>query len=110
MITALRFALAGTVRAPFRTLVRAMAPAAAVALLGSMLLFIGDSLRTMTSSAVRNVPLDWQGPVASYGQALEVAHAVAQQPGIQQASPAATAPFATDGGSSAVRLKWPNNS
>ena len=90
MIVALR----GIVRAPFRTLVRVVALAAAVALLGSMLLFIGHSLRTMTSSAVRSVPLDWQGPVASYGQALEVAHAVAQQPGIQQASPAATAPFA----------------
>src|SRR5205085_4108693 len=87
-------ALRGIVRAPFRTLVRVVALAAAVALLGSMLLFIGHSLRTMTSSAVRSVPLDWQGPVASYGQALEVAHAVAQQPGIQQASPAATAPFA----------------
>jgi len=85
-------ALRGIVRAPFRTLVRVVALAAAVALLGSMLLFIGHSLRTMTSSAVRSVPLDWQGPVASYGQALDVAHAVAQQPGIQQASPAATAP------------------
>jgi putative ABC transport system permease protein len=94
VIAALRFALAGIVRAPFRTLVRVAALAAAVALLGSMLLFIGHSLRTMTSSAVRSVPLDWQGPVASYAQALKVAHAVAKQPGIQQASPAATAPFA----------------
>jgi putative ABC transport system permease protein len=57
-------------------------------------LFIGYSLRTMTSSAVRSVPLDWQGPVASYRQALVTADAVARQPGIQQASPVATAPFA----------------
>jgi putative ABC transport system permease protein len=91
---ALRFALAGIVRAPFRTLVRVVALAAAVALLGSMLLFIGHSLRTMTASAVRSVPLDWQAPVTSYRQARGVARLVAKQPGIQQASPAATAPFA----------------
>jgi putative ABC transport system permease protein len=68
--------------------------AAAVALLGSMLLFVGHSLRTMTGTAVRTVPLDWQGPVAGYRQALEVAAGVAAQPGIQQASATATAPFA----------------
>src|SRR5205807_10648852 len=91
--TALRFALAGIVRVPGRTLVRIVVLAVAVALLGSMLLFIGHSLRTMTGSAIRGVPLDWQGPVSSYGQARRVAAGIAAQPGIQQASATATAPF-----------------
>ena len=68
--------------------------AAAVALLGSMLLFVGHSLRTMTGSAIRSVPLDWQGPVGSYAQARQAAARRGAQPGIQQASGAATAPFA----------------
>src|SRR5207253_859197 len=59
-----------------------------------MLLFIGHSLRTMTGSAIRGVPLDWQGPVSSYAQARAVAARVARQPGVAQASAAATAPFA----------------
>jgi putative ABC transport system permease protein len=59
-----------------------------------MLLFVGHSLRTMTGSAVRSVPLDWQGPVTSYAQARQVAAGVERQPGILQASAAATAPFA----------------
>jgi putative ABC transport system permease protein len=92
--TALGFALAGIVRAPGRTLVRTVVLAAAVALLGSMLLFIGHSLRTMTGSAIRGVPLDWQGPVSSYRQAQSVAAGVARQQGILQASATATAPFA----------------
>ena len=94
MRTALGFALAGIARAPGRTLVRIVVLAAAVALLGSMLLFIGHSLRTMTGSAIRGVPLDWQGPVSSYKQAQSVAAAVASQHGVQQASATATAPFA----------------
>jgi putative ABC transport system permease protein len=98
----LRLALAGLLRAPGRTLVRIVVLAAAVALLGSMLLFVGHSLRTMTGSAIRSVPLDWQGPVASYGQAQTVAAGVARQAGIQQASPAATAPFASAVHSSAA--------
>jgi putative ABC transport system permease protein len=69
--------------------------AAAVALLAGMLLFIGHSLRTASGSAVRQVSLDWQGPVASYKQDLRVAKAVARQSGIQQASATATAPFAS---------------
>jgi putative ABC transport system permease protein len=93
VIAPLRFALAGVVRVPGRTLVRIVVLAAAVALLGSMLLFVGHSLRTMTGSAVRSVPLDWQGPVSSYQQALAVARGVGRQPGIEQASAAATAPF-----------------
>ena len=94
MRPATRFALTGIARAPGRTVVRVLVLASAVALLGSMLLFIGHSLRTMTSSTLRSVPLDWQGPVGSYAQDLRVAAGVSRQPGIAQASPAATAPFA----------------
>jgi putative ABC transport system permease protein len=68
--------------------------AAAVALLGAMLIFIGHSLRTMTGSAVRSVPLDWQGPVGSRDAAVGLARGVARQPGIVEAAPVATAPFA----------------
>src|SRR3989440_4850097 len=81
-------------RAPGRTLARIVVLAAAVALLGSMLLFVGHSLRTMTGSAIRSVPLDWQGPVASYRQAQSISAEVARQPGGQEAVAAATAPFA----------------
>ncbi|MDX6642321.1 MAG: hypothetical protein QOD76_283, partial [Solirubrobacteraceae bacterium] len=89
-----RVALAGLLRAPGRTLTRVVVLAAAVALLGSMLLFIGHSLRTMTASATRSVPLHWQGPVGSYDQARRVADGVARERGILQASASATAPFA----------------
>ena len=93
MSAGLRLAAAGMLRAPGRTLVRLLVLASAVALLGAMLLFVGHSLRTMTGSAIRSVPLDWQGPVASYAQARNVAAGVARQPGIQQASATATGPF-----------------
>ncbi len=93
MRAGLTLARAGLLRAPGRTAVRVVVLAAAVALLGAMLLFIGHSLRTMTGAAVRSVPLDWQGPVGSYAQARRVAAGVARQAGIQQASPTATAPF-----------------
>ena len=69
--------------------------ATAVALIGAMILFVGHSLGTMTTTATRSVPLDWQGPVGSYSAATHVAAAVARQPGVQQASPVATAPFAS---------------
>jgi putative ABC transport system permease protein len=82
------------VRAPGRTAVRIAVLAAAVGLLGAMLLFVGHSLATMTGSAIRGVPLDWQAPAASYAQAGSVASGVARQPGVLQASAAATAPFA----------------
>jgi putative ABC transport system permease protein len=85
---------ASLARAPGKTLVRIAVLAAAVALLGSMLLFVGNSLRTMSGSAVRTVPLDWQGPVTSFAQDTKVAAGVARQPGVLQASPTATAPFA----------------
>ena len=90
----LRLAAAGLLRSPGRTLVRTVVLAAAVALLAAMLLFVGDSLSTMTAAATRTVPLDWQGPVAAQAQAVKVAQGVAAQPGIQQASAVATAPFA----------------
>jgi putative ABC transport system permease protein len=93
MTATLRFAAASVIRAPGRTVVRIVVLAAAVALLGSMLLFVGHSLRTMTASTLRSVPLDWQGPVASYAQDRSVAAGVASQRGIAQASATATAPF-----------------
>jgi putative ABC transport system permease protein len=85
---------ASLARAPGRTLVRIGVLAISVALLGGMLLFVGNSLRTMTGSAVRSVPLDWQGPVTSFAQDTKVAAGVARQPGVLQASATATAPFA----------------
>ncbi|MFN2616093.1 MAG: FtsX-like permease family protein [Thermoleophilaceae bacterium] len=75
-------------------MIRVAVLAAAAALLGSMLLFVGNSLRTMSSGAVRGVALDWQGPVSSYAQAKRVAADTSRQSAIAQASPTATAPFA----------------
>jgi putative ABC transport system permease protein len=89
-----RLALAGLRRAPGRTATRIVVVAAAVALLGGMLLFVGNSLRTVSARAVRSVPLDWQGPVASYEQAKRIASGVAAQHGVRQASPTATGSFA----------------
>ena len=94
MRAAIALSIAGLLRSPGRTAVRTLVLAASVALLGAMLLFVGHSLRTMTGSAVRSVPLDWQGPVASHAQAQRIASATARQPGILQASATATAPFA----------------
>jgi putative ABC transport system permease protein len=91
---AARIALAGLVRAPGRTLVRVLVLAAATALLGGMILFVGNALHQMSGSAVRAVPLDWQGPVASYTQDRAVAARVARQAGVGQASATATAPLA----------------
>src|SRR5438132_14370346 len=87
-------ALVGLARAPGRTVLRVLTLAAAVGLLAAMVLFVGHSLGTMTGSTVRSVPLDWQGPVSSYSAARRVAAAVARQPGIAEAAPAATASFA----------------
>jgi putative ABC transport system permease protein len=94
MRVALVLALKGLRRAPGRTMTRVLVLAAAVGLLGAMLLFIGSSLRTMTGLAIRSVPLDWQGPVASYTAARNVAAGVAHQDGVRYATAAATAPFA----------------
>ncbi|HET8565897.1 MAG TPA: ABC transporter permease [Solirubrobacterales bacterium] len=94
MSTAFQFGLARLARRPGQSAVQAVVLALAVALLGAMLLFIGHSLRTMTASATRSVPLDLQGPVASYPKARALAGAVGRQPDVAQASPVATAPFA----------------
>jgi putative ABC transport system permease protein len=87
-------AFAELARAPGRTAVRVLTLAAAVGLLGAMVLFIGHSLGTMTDGAVRGVPLDWQGPVVGERAARRVARAVSRQPGVAEAVPTATAPFA----------------
>jgi putative ABC transport system permease protein len=91
---ALRLAVARLRHRPGQTVTQALVLAAAVALLGAMILFIGHSLRTMTASATRSVPLDLQGPVETYGQARKLSAGIASQPDIAQASPVATAPFA----------------
>ena len=94
MKVAAPLALVGLARAPGRALLRVLTLAAAIGLLAAMLLFVGHSLKTMTASAVRSVPLDWQGPVASYHAATDVARSVSRQPGIAEAVATATAPFA----------------
>jgi putative ABC transport system permease protein len=93
MSAALRLAAVGLVRSPVRTATRVLVLAASVGLLGAMLLFIGSSLQTMAGATIRSVPLDWQGPVASYTTARSVAAGVAHQRGVLEALPAATAPF-----------------
>src|SRR3984893_6151658 len=87
-------AFANLLRTPARTIVRVVVLAAAVALVGAMILFIGHSLRTMTSSSVQSVPLDWQAPVGSRQAAERAARAVSKQHGVLAAVPVATAPFA----------------
>src|SRR5437016_11969212 len=86
--------LAELLRAPGRVALRVLTLAAAVGLLAAMLLFVGHSLGTMTASAARSVPVDWQGPVGSYSAATRIARGVARQAGIGEAAAAATAPFA----------------
>ena len=82
MRVAAPLAFAELVRAPVKTAVRVLTLAAAVGLLAAMLLFVGHSLGTMTSSAVRGVPLDWQGPVSSAQAATAVASRVGRQAGV----------------------------
>jgi putative ABC transport system permease protein len=88
-----RLAVAGLVRNPGRTALRVIVVSLSVALLAGMLLFIGNSLRSASSAALRDVPLDWQGPVSSFQQDQQVAARVAAQPGVAQASATATGPF-----------------
>jgi putative ABC transport system permease protein len=112
MTAALQLGLARLRRRPGQTATQGLVLAAAVALLGAMILFIGHSLRTMTASATRSVPLDLQGPVADYGKARTLAGEIAKRPEVAQASAVATAPFAgvshsgaagmTDAGAGAV--------
>ena len=94
MSVAARLALTNLIRAPGNALLRLLTLAAAVGLLAAMVLFIGNSLGTMTASATRSVPVDWQGPVGTYRAATRVADGVARQPGVVEAAAAATAPFA----------------
>jgi putative ABC transport system permease protein len=94
MTTVVPLVAAELIRAPVRTLLRVLALGLAAALLASMLLFIGHSLTTMTTGAVRSVPIDWQGPVSTYTAALRTAHGVAHQPDVAAAAAVATAPFA----------------
>jgi putative ABC transport system permease protein len=91
---ALQLAVARLRHRPGQTVTQALVLAAAVALLGAMILFIGHSLRTMTASATRSVSLDLQGPVETYGQARKLSAGIASQPDVAQASSVATAPFA----------------
>ena len=53
MTSAIRLSVSWLVRAPGRSLIRLLVLAASVALLGGMLLFVGNSLRTVAGSAVR---------------------------------------------------------
>lgn len=94
MSAALQLGIARLRHRPGQTVTQVLVLAAAVALLGAMILFIGHSLRTMTASATRSVPLDLQGPVESYGQARTLSRGIAKQPAVAQASAVATAPFA----------------
>ncbi len=93
MTSVARLAVSWLARAPGRTLIRVLVLAASVALLGGMLLFIGNSLRTVSANAVRSVPLDLQTPVSSYTQARTLAKEVATEHGVLQATAAATAPI-----------------
>jgi putative ABC transport system permease protein len=93
-MTALRLAWTRLARVPGSTLTRIVVLTTSVALLGGMLLFVGTSLRTVSASAVRAVPIDLQGPVTSYASARAVAAGVARQRGVLQASATATAPLA----------------
>ena len=94
MSTALRLTSARLRRSLSQTATQVVVLAAAVALLGSMLLFIGHALQTMTASATRSVPVDLQGPVRSYREARTLASGIASRPDVGGASAAATAPFA----------------
>src|SRR2546421_9648538 len=88
-----RLPLAELVRAPGRTAIRAVTLGLAAGLLGAMVLFVGHSLHTMTGSAVRSVPLDWQGRVDSAQAATQLARRISREHGVRAAVPAATAPL-----------------
>ncbi len=94
MSTALRLTSARLRRSPSQTVTQVLVLAAAVALLGSMVLFIGHALQTMTAAATRSVPVDLQGPVRSYSEARSLAGGIGRQPSVASASATATAPFA----------------
>lgn len=112
MSATLRLGLARLRRRPGQTVTQALVLAAAVALLGAMILFVGHALRTMTATATRSVPLDLQGPVTSEARARTLAAKVGGRPEVAQAAAVARAPFAglghrgpagvTDAGSGAI--------
>src|SRR5690349_1192531 len=93
MKPAISLGLAGLWRRPGRTALRIGVITIAVGLLAGMVLFIGNSLRTASATALRDVPLDLQGPVTSYKKDLRVTAGVGQQPGVAYSGAAATAPF-----------------
>jgi putative ABC transport system permease protein len=95
MSPSLTLALAGLRRRPARTSLRVVVVALAVGLLAAMILFIGNSLRTASAGALRQVPLDLQAPVTSLAKDRQAAAAVTRQPGVAYAAAAATAPFAS---------------
>ena len=94
MSASLALAFRGLLRRPARTVTQILVLGLAVALLGAMILFIGHTLRTMTGSAIRSVPVDLQGPVGSYAKDVKLASRIGRQPEIRAATPTATAPFA----------------
>ena len=61
MTAALHLAVAGLWRRPGRSAIRIAVVMLAVALLAGMILFIGNSLRTASATALRQVPLDLAG-------------------------------------------------
>jgi putative ABC transport system permease protein len=92
---AVSLAIAGLRRRPTRTSLRIAVVAIAVGLLAAMILFIGNSLRTASAGALRQVPLDLQAPVTSLAKDRQAATALARQTGVAYAAAAATAPFAS---------------
>ena len=95
MRPAIHLAVTGLWRRPGRTALRIGVIMVAIGLLAAMVLFIGNSLRTASATALRQVPLDLQGPVTSYSKDLQVAAGVGKQPEVSYSAAAATAPFAS---------------
>jgi putative ABC transport system permease protein len=90
---AFTLAIAGLRGRPLRTLLRVGVVAVAVGLLAAMILFVGNSLRTASATALRQVPIDLQAPVTSLAKDRQAAVGVARQPGVDYAAAGATAPF-----------------
>jgi putative ABC transport system permease protein len=88
-------AIAGLRRRSTRTSLRVAVVAIAVGLLAAMIVFIGNSLRTASAGALRQVPLDLQAPVTSLAKDRQASLALARQSGVAYAAAAATAPFAS---------------
>src|ERR1700736_2231673 len=74
-----------------RSLAQVLAIAAALALLGSILLFVSGNLGLMTQSAAARVPLDWQAAVPDASAATTLAGNLRVVHGVVEAAPAATA-------------------